>query len=138
MKQHILTFESFINEDTHFYGPSSDIEKLAGVGSGRIYRYASSSALVAKVKKYFMKPEDLQKFSDGKVRFANNGRESFRIETKGKFDMDSQELIDTLQNFADRIMTGEGHFGVTFTYRRNRNYIFVEFDLAPGVTFDFK
>ena len=66
--KHIPTFEEFSNK-AHFYSPGSDMERLAGLGSGRNFRYSSPQNLMTWAKK-FLTADKLTVLSADKVKFV--------------------------------------------------------------------
>ena len=131
MKQHVHTFESFTNE-AHFYSPGSDMERLAGLGSGRTFRYSSPQNLMTWAKK-FLTPDKLSALSADKVTLRTNSKTSFYIETKGSFDF--EKIKPLLQDFAERFMGMEGLSGLKFSLEKP-NQIFVVIDSNRGVEFE--
>lgn len=129
--KHIQTFEGFIAE-AEFYSPGSDMERLAGLGSGRTFRYNSPQNLIAWAKK-FLAADKLSALSADKVTLRTNSKTSFNILTKGSFDF--EKIKPLLQDFAERFMTGEGLQGLKFSLEKP-NQIFVVIDSNRGVEFE--
>jgi len=132
--KNLQTFEEFLNEsrEVHYYGVQ-DMEKLAAQAEFNLSfsRFASADTLVRRVKQYFLKPDVLEKLSDGKVSVTKNSKRSFHIITKSTFDMNLIE--DSLIDFAERFMKMEGPYGVRITLLKP-NDILIELDLEKGIT----
>ena len=129
--KYLQTFEDFIAE-AEFYSPGSDMERLAGLGSGRTFRYNSPQNLIAWVKK-FLTADKLSALSADKATLRTNSKTSFNILTKGSFDF--EKIKPLLQDFAERFMTREGVQGLKFSLEKP-NQIFVVIDSNRGVEFE--